>query len=648
MLGKLAGATEDVKPRGSVHVEFTVVDTPGNKYRDLSPFSTVPSFFRRLHPALVATLAGVALLAPRVLAQTAPGVTPAPADSKLVAYLKLAPPKDLTDDVMGIVRQVAPGPQTDFMAMMMLSRVGYPNYAGVSPTAPMVVFLFAGPHPEDVGQVIAIQVAPDSPIVGTLSDTFRWYWVNPPQSPWVFFSTKAAFLTAVQLLSPDLIKTAGQPATKDLELVALLDNIFQWRSQIDSNLNKQIASANDPAAAAKTAQLLKWVNFAFDQAQDLQDCRIGLDLKTGVALSLAATARPGTALSEYLSAPLPASVPAATFLPADADMLTLVRTNPSATRAYFDHLLVGAQAIAASSGRTWLGRLQTTLDADLALVDGTRAGAITLGPGHQPQAKVVVGGQFTDADLVRCLNDGKDLLSTLPPLIPSSNSSSFPGVTINLHVAQENGVPISQVVTHVGTNLLPTANGGSSPSAAYAALLTNGFASAKIVEYDIAAVKGYIVAATSLDATRALIDQVQSGQPVADNAATVLVPAPDAAMLGNFYPGRIAASYLDNGSEPPNVAAAIAQLRDPSIAPVTATVTMGQGQLAYEINVPVASAARVTQGIQKVRSEIIRARIAAQAAASGAPAPGAPSPLPTVNVPAPVHAPGSGNSSGTP
>ncbi|MGA2052921.1 MAG: hypothetical protein ABSH19_06395 [Opitutales bacterium] len=538
---------------------------------------------------LLATLAVFVLAAmPRLTAQS----VPATADStiNIVSYLKLAPPQQLAQDIMGVARQVYPGMQTEMLPLMALGRYGYPTFPGVSTQYPVTIFVFNGPGlGGGTGVVIAAQITPDSPVRSALA-SLRLAMQTDSATGWTFLSPNPALLSLAMATASDLVKIASQTTNVDLQLTTPTTDLTFLRSTVQTALQTQAATAGGIPAGSQ-----KWFDFGLQEMQALTQVQVGVDCKPdAIRLTFSATAQPGTALAQVFSAPAGGPVPAAQFVTADAPILVVSHEDIPSIQAYLNHVFSDAQNIAGVNGKLLLASVQKALDGYLSLADGTVAEALSMTGTSDVHAQIVAGGNVTDAAVVSFLQQMyPDFASNLLQRVDSANGNLMQSnVTLNLDAGKVSGTPFHEVNMQQALNpaFVPST---AAKKAALQAFTQNGTRTVQNNDMYFAAVNGYYISSSSAESLANLTQAVQSGQPVPNNLASLFTLSPGEMMAGQVNLGQVVAnvmSTMNSVSGAPNSSAdAQAALRSANLQPITFSATTGANQVQFQIAIPVSS-----------------------------------------------------------
>jgi len=280
-------------------------------------------------------------------------------DPKVLYAVKLPPIKTLSKQLMGFMREVEPGPKTEMYPMMLLGPLGYPEFKGVSETAPVTVYFFQPAKGEESPPfVILAKMDTDAPMRRALTMKPKSNSTNPMANlftpgfsvqeadGWTLFAReKYQFAYAEDVAG--LIKLSEGISGFDITARAFVgpEMMAEWARQLKAAvIDHHVRMGKD----ASDPQVLHWsqlIEFLAKIGENFEWAQAGLDIRpTYLATGIAARAIEGTPESELISTPVGGPAPVGKLLSA-ASISYLMSVDTEAGRQYTSVLAERALAI---------------------------------------------------------------------------------------------------------------------------------------------------------------------------------------------------------------------------------------------------------------------------------------------------------------
>ncbi|GHC09457.1 hypothetical protein GCM10007047_28360 [Cerasicoccus arenae] len=521
---------------------------------------------------------------------------------KVLAAIKFPPVKALSNELMGLTRQVMPGQQTEMWPMMLLGAYGYPNFAGVSETQGPTMFFFHAAKGDPTPYVILTKMSEKAAMRKALTMKSKggnsmFGFLSPglvavDRDGWTLFSNDAASFEYVQ----DLDALAHlSDEMKGFDINARVFVGPEMMSKWVQNIKETIAddhvlnggSVKDPALLHK--QL--FVEFLATIGENIEWAGIGLNITPDeVAMGFSVQAIEGAPEYSLLSAKAGGPTPIANYV-ARSMVSYVSNVDHHEILKYYEVLESRAMEVVTEEGRKWLtkaGEVNRTL---ISKMGDSHVGSIAFSD-ENVVATSAMSSELDNAVVVESMRFYYEEL--MPYLLQQCKAMGYPQeameMVIKADVAEVQNSPVNEIQSKIGSPLV----GQLDP--------TNEEEYIRTEQTFFSVVMGNVLSSTKLDVLETLANNLTEEKPVADNIASRIQLANGQAIGSEIDVGsavEIFAQGFDHESE--FARQALKQLMASDLAPITSSLRLGDGQGVYEFAVPVSTIVQLSEVSRQIK-----------------------------------------------
>lgn len=534
----------------------------------MTEFRSPCSFFSRTRSkvAACAIFAGLTLLSsvPEAAAQEAQ--EPAE-EAKMVAVIKLPPPKQLSEKILGVARKVQPGPQVEALPFMLGGMLGDPMLEGVSAAENFgIAIMMQG---DVVAPVLILQLTEDSPLRESLPG-FDLQLVDA--EGWTFGVTKDFSLSLVKGQEQSLIDAIKGPRQYDIEFKAETPLLAKMLREF---IEESAKGGEDNTDDQMMRSAVKTVSA---ESESVSDLRIGLNLSPEIVdLIYFMEGSKGSPLAALLNQERPKDLSFGKLISADGGMAYLGGFDTSAVGKYVDHIFGSLTSGVDKKTAESLENIRSITHQYLQSTTGASGGVMSMSeetfemvqiaPSKMSDKQLVDLLQTTTKGISEMLSVG--LGEEMKGLIGSTSQkvivNKFKVDDIPVHVvrAESKGPPVED-------------SSDSSPSEV----------KTQVQEVNYAVAGGFLLGVSDESKMTALIQTVKKGEPVANNLVSVIPLAED--ILGEIRIDLVRYARGILGAKlTPEQANAMQRLEDRGLPPLRGTVSARGGKGEARLHIPV-------------------------------------------------------------
>jgi len=572
--------------------------------------------------AALLALAGLLMIPRGLQADEAPG--------NVAAIIKFPPLIKLSEKISTLAPQLTSQQEFMLLQMLVLAPMGYPNFPGVSPSAPVTIVVFEPEGLEPAPYVVMGKMTSSSPLRRMLAAQSGGSAVALGMSiqdrdDWTFVAKDPAVFDRIGNVSA-LADAVGDADDFDVTIRLYMgpERAAAWASNLKRRLREE-GDQKDPAIAEQKS---RYVEFFQSISQNVEFVDFGLSLNPSeVNLGLAAKMREGTPEFELLSAKAGGATPAAEFISAAAAVIYATNFDIAAVAEYYEVLNERAISLATPEGQALLEQAAAVNREMLAMLGNDSAGSTRI-RGEQALNRSVASGRMTNQKIIECLNvymedilpgvsshwtfldpTGRDFAGFLirdeaaqalfdqvaPAPATGVNPLDVPlrdraGMVFNADVAQAAGVSINEIRSEVAPLAAATGEPGVEKSF-------------------FAVVDGNLVSANDQPTLESLIKSVARGEPVPDNVASKITLADGEALALRVNFERMIDHFLSGDSFQSQTAKqALIALKSEPLEPAVGKVTVGDGRAKGSLAIPVSSLVKISQARRQIEQSELEAQ----------------------------------------
>lgn len=525
-----------------------------------------PRLLRRGWGAAFSAIA-LAFFLPVASAQTdAAEELPPGGEVPVVAVVRMPAPKELSEKVLAIARQIQPGPQTEALPFILGGMLGDPMLESISATENVGVVLVA--HEGDLTPILVLKLSEESPLRDSLSN---FSLVLDDFEEWTFARPEGVSAASIEGHEKALISAVRAGRRHDVELAA--------HGRV---LSRQLREALEDMPDGLTGHPLlgPLAEALLSESDSVRELGIGLDLSGAVIDQVfSLRAEEGSALADFLDQERPADLEFARYLPADGAIAFLGGFDAQATLSYFDRVMGQLRRSADGEARAVWETLSEIGTRYLRSTNGASGGVLSL-DGMQLQMVSVATTRLSDEELVELLSRSVGVVEELlSPRIGDADAE--PAQKLLAHEFTVDGIRV-----HVLRTEAPAAPGLPSQRQ----------------DMHYAIVEGYLVNTSDLGRLAGLVQAIREGKPVDNNLASRITLADDALFEFQIdlvrYFGGIMGAFM-----PEEMAVNLRGLQERNLSPVRGTLSARGGEAEMKISLPVDAIAAAYQTMAAFMAE---------------------------------------------
>lgn len=438
----------------------------------------------------------------------------------LIAMVSLRNPKDFFSDISTVIRRTDPTGMAVNQLGGMLEGYGYPLFPAFDPVQRMGVFALTPPDDSDEPEwFVMAMLTPDAPIIQNMREMGATVL---RMGTWTVAAENEAVLERIENIYTfaELLETHPD---EDLTVRLFPKVLRQFESKIRQQAREQLAGFT----GVDSNRWMPYLDWALNEVKSLHAFGMGLNLSAeSLTLSYAIDAKAGTPIGDMVkNLPSRHSLELGKFIEAGKMANFVSRNNPNAVRAYIDHLYSSLTTAASSEDALLISALWQQMEPVMDSIGP--AGFFAIHRLADPMRYT----QLSEANIDRerfiaayewFYNDAWQL--GMNTLAASFGETPMPPMEVELNpeAHTHEGVSIARVSFTIDTEALD------------AATTTDLSSLSDDLGHYFAIHRGNYLAASELDALKALISAKAQGQAVANNLQGRFQFAPNDILQGNL------------------------------------------------------------------------------------------------------------------
>ncbi len=264
----------------------------------------------------------------------------------VIAAVKAASLKELTDDIVAVARRVAPGPQVEAMPFLLGAMLGDPMLQGLEAGQNIGAAMVRVEG--DYQPVVFARLSEQSPY----RDALRGYGMEPgDHQGWTFATVSPLEPSVLGDLRDHLVEWVQAPRVHDLELYVNGPEAARLVAENEDLLRSEIRGMG---AAEYEEPIWALVQTVTGELRILASAGIGLEISGEEIVQHAhLQAQNDTALGRFLSADHAASLAPAEWFSPEAPIVYVSRMNLGALMDYFRYFQAKAEVAGGDTIRSW-------------------------------------------------------------------------------------------------------------------------------------------------------------------------------------------------------------------------------------------------------------------------------------------------------
>jgi hypothetical protein len=438
----------------------------------------------------------------------------------LIAMVSLRNPKDFFSDISTVIRRTDPTGMAINQLGGVLEGYGYPLFPAFDPVRRLGVFALTPPDDSDEPEwFVMAMLTPDAPIIQNMREMGATVL---RMGTWTVAAENEAVLDRIENIYTfaELLETHPD---EDMTLRLFPRVLKQFESKIRQQAREQLGEFTELDAN----RWMPYLDWALNEVKSLHAFGMGLNLSAeSLTLSYAIDAKAGTPIGDMVkNLPSRHSLELGKFIEAGKMANFVSRNNPNAVRAYIDHLYSSLTTAASSEDALLISALWQQMEPVMDSIGP--AGFFAIHRLADPMRYT----QLSEANIDRerfiaayewFYNDAWQL--GMNTIATSFGETPMPPMEVELNpeAHTHEGVSIAQVSFTIDTEALD-------------AVTTTDFSSlSDDLGHYFAIHRGNYLAASELDALKALISAKAQGQAVANNLQGRFQFAPNDILQGNL------------------------------------------------------------------------------------------------------------------
>ncbi|MEO0797216.1 MAG: hypothetical protein AAFX93_18840 [Verrucomicrobiota bacterium] len=567
-----------------------------------------PVFQRRIRQLTI--IAAAALLPFSAGAQDAGS---SKGNDNVLAAIKFPPVRAFTDSLMGVARQVNPGQETEMLPLLFLGAFGYPNFAGVSETEPVTVFLFDSTDSEEMPFVIlskmsdsaalrnalTAQADPGNPMAAMLAPGFS----VEDRDGWTLFSSSPENFKLVKNVS-ELAAMGKSVDDFDVTFRFFIgpEKMSTWVNTLKEEVTDEHLMSGGSEKDEDLGFKLRYIDFLATIGENLDYYDFGIDINNqAISLGTVLQALEGTPEYTMLSAKAGGSSTVGEFVSASAPITYVSNIDMKAVAEYYSVLNHRALKLATDEGKALLKRAAQTNAIYFSKAGNSTAGSLDF-DNDAAISSSVASGNLSNDELVKISKSYYD--DILPAVLKHLAEMQFSDEAAAEFVLKENvgevaGDPINEMISKIkvdtGLSLHEDENDAQPEY--------------ETEESYFAVVDGNVVTANNIDALKALAKVVAGGKAVENNAASRIELASGEAMgyQIDFKP-LIDMMIESNSMQSQSAKQVYKDLSSADLEPAAGGVTLGNGRAKATLSAPLSSIVKIMEAQKRIEQAELEAQ----------------------------------------
>lgn len=522
----------------------------------------------------------------------------------MICAVKFPPVKTLSNELMSLVRQVSPGPQTEMAPMMLLGAYGYPQFPGVSETEGVTMFFFKPQKGEETTpMVILTKMEPDAlmrkgltmkaqgdnPMMGFLSPGLE----VRDQDGWTLFSNNAANFDYAKDVDA-LVKRAEKIQGFDITARFYIgpDNMAEWAEQLKETIAEEHSLKGLEPSDPQLMRQQSLVDLMAMIGENLEWGEFGLDIsEENVSLGMTALAIDGTPEARFFSIEGGGAAPVANYVPAST-ISYIAKSDMKEWVAYYDVLAKRALLVSPPDAKPIIDKTSKYVHELAPQFSNAMAASISI---PEPSQMEMSSATLCDLDQELFKEAMRFCTEELVPYArqyfgSEDLASTMPKTSFKENVGEVFGSPVDAFESTYESMEFDWDNLESEPETVTKTDTTY---------YWIG--DGAMVSATSLEQIKTLAENVVEKKTV-ENSVASKVQLAEGELLGlKLELGDLIHLFIQNAEPESEMARqALMKLANRDIKPVTASVRSGNNELTYVWSAPRSSIQAISETIRTI------------------------------------------------
>ena len=504
----------------------------------------------------------------------------------VVAHLKLAPPKKLSEKVMNMMRRILPGQQTEMLPLFFLSTFGYPTYPGVSETDSVSLFAL-DTKGGNLTVVALVKMTRESPLRAAL-EKMEWQ-VEEQGNGWVVIAKQDADLSVI---SPEQMKQLLTLTQKkrhhDVVCRVYVSRLKGIKPCIKQGILEKANVTKLEDLPPDQKEFFKWIKPFADEFSAVDVISYSGDVCPRALLqTMRLRAIPQTPLAQFLSQKVPEGVPVARYVDGESPLVYLGKINMESIHDYGTYLLGKLSNSVGPNGKTRVAELKELFDLYCDNFCGTYAGNFSL-DGQSFEYVGIAGGRWTNKAFVSVLDKMCNrYLSHFLAFLAQRDTGTEMTIHFQPNVFRVKGVEVHRSLFSISRACDPETSIIRSQSTYYA--VPNGI----------------MVKTSDKKTIHTVIQAVKNKKPVPHNVATRITHrqgmlCQDAVDVPHLIGGLLAVNLSEDESD---LKPFLNELQSAQLEPATEALVVGQNEMRWYIKIPIDSVAKIMQTLQAMQEK---------------------------------------------